>query len=167
MTKGWRLAACVRALGLAATLLLAPGCTLWDDWLPGDPFTPEQPKGEVTLTGEMNVDPITASSPGCSPGGTVFWGSVINSGDLDVTDVSIAITAFDAAGGALGTFSGKVFNGETEEIKDADGNVVAIVAGTSLEIRQSGAFNVCAPVPAGAVARTEYRTSFTIVEPEQ
>jgi hypothetical protein len=157
------MAGCARALGLAAGILLVSGCTKWDDWLPGSPFTPDQPEGAVTLTGKMNVDPITSSGPGCPPGGTVFWGTVMNTGDLDVTDVEITISAYDGAGGLLGTFRDDVYNGEVEEIELDDGTKVTVV-GTSLDVDQSGTFNVCAPVPSGGVARTEYQTSFVTVE---
>ena len=168
MTRLRRTSACAWALPLLAALLLAPGCTQWDDWLPGTPFTPDQPEGEVTLAGEMHIDPITVSGEGCAPGGTILWGLVRNTGDLDVTDVSISIDVFDGAGGFLGTYGGDVYNGEVETVELEDGSTIDIV-GTSLTADpdgngQSGSFNVCTPVPYGAAARTEYLTSFRIVE---
>lgn len=159
-----RTAACARALWLSAALLLSPGCTLYDEYAPGEPFTPTQPEGSVTLVGEINGAPIVAASDGCAPGGTVFWGLVSNTGDLDVTNVSISITVFGASGGSLGVWSGPVYNGEVETIETGPDSPPIDVAGTSLEVDTSGSFSVCTTVPYGSAARTEYRTSFTEVE---
>jgi hypothetical protein len=146
-----------------AALALTPGCTKWDDWLPGSPFTPAQPEAEGTLTGAMNAERIAESTTGCTPGGTVFWGQVTNTGDMDVTEVSIAIDVFNAAGVSLGTFGGTVFNGEVEtDVTDPDHPIV--IAGTSLVVDQSGTFTVCTPVPYGTAAHTEYQTRFIVVE---
>jgi hypothetical protein len=157
------LAALARPLLCAAALAVAPGCTAWDDWLPGTPFTPDQPEAAVTLTGEMHADRIAESTTGCTPGGTIFWGQVTNTGDLDVTEVVIAIGVFDAAGVSLGTFGGSVFNGEVET-DDTDPDNPIVIAGTSLVVDQSGTFTVCTPVPYGTAARTEYQTRFSVVE---
>jgi hypothetical protein len=158
-----RLAACALALGLAGALLAAPGCTLFDDWpeggLKGSPFTPDQPEAAVTLTGEMYSNRIVEAGDGCVPGGTFFWGQVTNTGDLDVTNVSISITVYDAAGNPFGSWSGQVFNGEVDEA-DPDNPL----AGNSLVVKQSGSFNVCTSVPFGSAASTGYRTSFTPIE---
>jgi len=149
-----------------AALVLASGCTALDDYLPGTPFTPDQPEAAVTLTGEMHADRISAPTTGCPPGGTVFWGQVTNTGDLNVTEVSIAIDVFDAASASLGTFGGSVFNGDVVT-DDTDPDNPIVVAGTSLEVDQAGTFTVCTPVPYGTAARTEYRTRFIVVEEEQ
>jgi uncharacterized protein (AIM24 family) len=163
-----RLAVHVRALGLAVALLALPGCTLFDFWpeggLEGQPFTPDQPEGEVTLSGVMNSDRIVVAREGCTPGNTFFWGQVTNTGDMDVTSVSISITVLDGAGRQLGTWSAPVYNGEVEEIKDADGNVITTVAGTFLAVDSSGTFTVCTSVPFGTAGGTEYHTSFVEVE---
>ena len=142
----WRIgAAAVRALGLAAALSVAPGCTYLDKYegFPGTPFTPDQPEAAVTVVGEIGIDTVEKASEGCIPGGTLFWGNARNTGDQDVNDVMIHINAFNAAGAALGTFSGSVFNG-------------------TVDVDQSGSFSVCSPLPAGSVARAEYRTSFVV-----
>lgn len=164
MNRKGRTAARWGALWLAAALLAAPGCTYFDDhWpsFPGTPFTPEQPEGKVTLT-TLQADTIGAASEGCSPGGTVFWGTVTNTGDMNVADVVITLTPFNAAGAALGSFSGLVYNGTIDDT-DPDNPVF----GTTLEVLQSGSFKVCASIPVGAVARTEYRTTFTIIDEVQ
>ena len=53
---------------LAASGILAQGCTAWS------PFTLDDPEGEVTVVGVINDDRVERSSEGCSVGGTLFWG---------------------------------------------------------------------------------------------
>ena len=154
-----------RALGLAAALLLAPGCTYLDKYegFPGTPFTTDQPEGEVTVVGQIEIGAIEKDSKGCVPGGTLFWGNARNTGDENVSDVMIHIEAFTAGGASLGTYAGNVFNG-TVDVDDTDPDNPLVRAHTSLEVDQSGTFSVCSPLPFGSVARTEYRTSFVIID---
>lgn len=153
----------VRAVVLAAALLLAPGCTYLDRFenVPGTPFTPDQPEAEVSVVGEIAIGAVEKDSEGCILGGTLFWGSARNTGDQDVNDVRIDIEAFNAAGALLGTFSGSVFNG-TVDVDDTDPAKPIIRAQTSLAIDQAGTFSVCSPLPFGSVDRAEYRTSFVV-----
>lgn len=145
----------------AALLAPAAGCTLFDDYLPGTPFTPDQPVAEVSLIGVINLDPVARNSDTCPPGGTVFWGSVRNTGDLDVDDVTIVLDVFGPTGAFLGTFSDKVYNGE---IVDAEDELHYDSASTSLFVEQSGAFSVCSPLRYGTAARAEYRTEFVVID---
>jgi hypothetical protein len=139
---------------LAAVVAFAPGCTLF-----GDTFRTEQPLAEVTVVGRINIDSATVDSLDCDPGNTLFWGTARNTGDLDLEDVFIEIDALNAANGVLGTYRGNVFNGEAPPPGEGE----AVVAGTSLTVDQSGTFQVCAPLSAGSVAGTAYRTDFIIV----
>ena len=160
----WRIgSAGVRALGLIGVLSLAPGCTYLDKYenLPGTPFTPDQPEAAVTVVGEIDIGPVEKASEGCIPGGTLFWGEARNTGDQNVNDVVIHIEAYSGAGAPLGTFSGHVFNG-TVDVDDTDPDNPVVRAQTSLDVDQSGTFSVCSPLPAGSVARAEYRTSFVV-----
>lgn len=146
---------------LVAALALAPGCTLFDEVLPGTPFTPDQPLAEVTVVGEINIDTATESSENCPAGRAVLWGVARNTGDLDVDEVIIEIDALGADNRVLGTFSGNVFN-NTVTTGNEEGAVP--VAGTSLSVDQSGNFSVCTGLSAGSIARTVYRTDFTIID---
>lgn len=150
-----------RALAaFAVAWLLLPGCTLFDDYLPGTPFTPTQPVAEVTVDGGIQTSLITApTGEGCVPGGTAFWGRARNTGDVDVVDVSITIEAFAGNESFLGSFSGSVFNGDV--VDNPDG---ADSYGTDLEVDQSGSFTICTTIPFGAVARTEYLTHFVVID---
>lgn len=145
---------------LAAVVALAPGCTLFSDT-----FLPEQPKAEVTVVGEINIDRATVSGPDCAAGRTLFWGIARNTGDLDVDDVFIEIDALDAGNGVLGSYRGNVFNGEVTPGTEGTETTAATaqISGTSLAVDQSGTFSVCAPLSPGAVAGTAYRTDFIIV----
>ena len=142
------------ALLLAAAVALAPGCTLF-----GDAFLPEQPQAEVTVVGEINIDRATVDSLDCSAGSTLFWGTARNSGDLDVDDVFIEIDALDSGNRVLGTYRANVFNGDVTAATEE----TVQVAGTSLAVGESGSFRVCAPLAAGSVAGTAYRTDFIVV----
>ena len=152
---------------LAVAVGLAPGCTLLDDILPGTPFTPDQPKAEVTVVGGINIDSITVSREGCSAGSTLFWGIARNTGDLDVDDVFIEIDALGANNGVLATYRVNVFNGEVSEVAAVpvtDPPAAPIqIAGTSLTVDQSGTFHACTTLPAGSVAGTAYRTDFIVI----
>jgi hypothetical protein len=150
-------------LPLLAVIGLAPGCTALDDYLPGTPFTPDQPAGEVTVVGAINADRIAQSNEACAAGGTLFWGTARNTGDLDVVDVFIVIDAFGPTGALLGTYRTNVFNGEVTAADTTEPGAFDI-ASTSLAVDQSGTFGVCAPLPHGSVARTEYRSDFIIIE---
>ncbi len=152
-------AATARALLVAVLLAALPACTLFDDYLPGSPFTLREPAGEVTVEGEVVPYPILTASEGCNPGGTVFTGRARNTGDVGVSDVSITLDVFDASGAVLGSFSGGIFNGTIAD--DPDG---FSTFGTDLEIDQLGAFSVCTPIPFGAAARTEHFTQFVVVD---
>ena len=147
---------------LAAILGLAPGCTLFDDYLPGTPFTPDQPAAEVTVQGGINSDRTAGGAESCTPGGTVFWGTARNTGDVDVDEVFITINAFDAAGNVLGSYRTNVFSGTITE-----GTAVGASASvsTSLLVDQSGVFEVCTSLPFGSVARTDYHTDFLVIQP--
>jgi hypothetical protein len=131
-----------RFLLLSAVVGLAQGCTALDDYLPGTPFTPDQPEGEVTVVGVINNDRVEESTDDCATGGTLLWGTARNTGDVDVDDVFIVIDAFGADGALLGTFRTNVFNGE---VVAADPEVPGSfdVASTSLGVDQSGTFSVC------------------------
>jgi hypothetical protein len=148
---------------LAAVVGLAQGCTALDDYLPGTPFTPDQPAGEVTVVGAINADRIELSTEDCAAGGTIFWGTARNTGDLDLNDVFIVIDAFGPSGALLGTYRTNVFNGEVTAADTTEPGAFDI-ASTSLAVDQSGTFDVCAPLPHGSVARTDYRTEFIVVE---
>jgi hypothetical protein len=163
VTRGQRLSSSCRASLLAVLVGCAPGCTLFDDILPGTPFTPDQPVAEVTVSGKINVDPTSASSEGCPAGGALFWGTARNTGDLDVDDVFIEIVALDANNAELGRFRTNVYNGEVSESPPPPAPPEPQVAGTSLAVDQSGSFSVCTRVPYGAVAATAYTTDYIVV----
>ena len=148
-----------RALLVAAALVAAPGCTALDDPF-GTSFTLRQPEPRVTLEGELHTDPITGGGAGCTPGGTVFWGSARNTGDVDVVDVSVTVEVFDGGGAVIGSFGASVFNGDV--VDDGNGNEAY---GTNLEIDQGGSFTVCTPVPFGAAARADLRFNFIVIDP--
>lgn len=147
-----------RGLLLAAAVCLAPGCTLFDDYMPGTPFTPDQPVKELSVVGEVNVDRSSGSRT-CPDGRAVFWGIVRNTGDVDVDGVSIVVDAYDAAGNRLGSFTGSVFNGTVEEE-----DLFSDTAGTNLEVDQSGSFSVCSTLGFGSVARAEGRADGFVIE---
>jgi len=149
---------------LSAVVGFAQGCTALDDYLPGTPFTPDQPAGEVTVVGAINNDRVEQNTEGCAVGGTMFWGTARNTGDVIVDDVFIVIDAFGPTGALLGSYRTNVFNGEilTEGDPTVPGSFDA--ASTYLVVDQSGTFSVCAGLPYGSVARTEYRTEFIFIE---
>ncbi len=150
-----------RALLLATILGFAPGCTLFDDYLPGTPFTPDQPVAEVTLEGEIAIDRASGISDGCSNGDAVLWGTVRNTGDLDVDEVFITVDVFDASDHLLGSYRVNVFNGEVTP--GTDENSVDSFS-TNLLVDQAGVFEICAPLASETVARTDYRTDFIIID---
>jgi hypothetical protein len=165
-----------RTILLAVALGFAPGCTALDDYLPGTPFTPDQPEGEVTVVGPINADRIEQSTEKCAGGGTLFWGTARNTGDLDLNDVFIVVDAYGPAGALLGSFRTEVFNGEVVEASDtaatgadaaATDATATDIASTSLDVDQSGTFDICTSLPYGSVARTEYHTGFTVVVLEE
>jgi len=156
-----RYSAFSRALLVAAVVGLAPGCTALDDILPGTPFTLDQPLAQVTVQGEINIDPITAESEGCSPGGTLLWGIAKNTGDRDLDDVFIEIDALSAGNAVLGSYRVNVFNGEVTTGAEED---AVQIAGTSLAVDQSGTFSVCTNLGYGSVAGTAYRTDFIVID---
>jgi hypothetical protein len=145
----------------AALLASAPACTLFDDYLPGTPFTPDQPEAEITLQDVIHVDPIRRSTESCPAGGTIIWGYVRNTGDLDVDELEIIIDVFGPSGALLASFRDHVFNGEVVA-GEGEGSIDA--ASTSLAVDQTGTFNICTPLPAALVFRTDYRTEFIIIE---
>lgn len=151
----------MQALFTVTLCALAPACTGLDDFLPGTPFTPDEPTAAVTLVDEIYADVVPSGSAVCDPGGTMLWGSVRNTGDLDVDEVFIEIDVFGPGGGFLGRYGGDVFNGETVSIGEEDPVEVAL---TNLAVDQTGYFQVCAGVSAGSISRTEYRTSFVVIE---
>jgi hypothetical protein len=142
---------------------LAQGCTALDDYLPGTPFTPDQPEGQVSVVGEINNDRVEENTDGCAVGGTLFWGTARNTGDLDLDDVFIEIEAFGPTGDLLGTYRANVFNGE---VVAADPEVPGAtdIASTNLVVDQSGTFSVCSPLSYGSVVTTKYRTGFVVIE---
>jgi hypothetical protein len=143
---------------LAAALLgLAPGCTLFDEVLPGTPFTPDQPEKKLTVVGAVNFDRSSHSSD-CGTGGTVFWGIVRNTGDLDVEDVYIIVDAYNASGTLLGSFRSSVYNGTVSE----SGNVET--ASTNLEVDASGVFEICTSLDPASVARADGRPDGSVIE---
>lgn len=147
----------LRVLLLAAASGLAPGCTLFDDYVSGTPFTLDQPVAAVALQGEIIVDRASGTEDGCPAGRTVLWGMVRNTGDIPVVDVSIDVDAFGPTGTYLGTFRNHVFNGEILDNTNPNG---FDSASTSLEVEQAGTFEICTSLTFGSVARTEYRTAF-------
>lgn len=151
----------MRALFSVTLCALAPACTGFDDFLPGTPFTLKQPKGAVTLVGEIHADAVPSGSAVCDPGSTMLWGSVRNTGDVDVDEVFIEIDVFGPGGAFLGRYGGDVFNGDTVSIGEENPVEVAL---TNLAVDQVGIFQVCAAVSAGSISRTEYRTSFVVIE---
>jgi hypothetical protein len=155
----------VPALLCAALCALAPACTGFDDYLPGTPFTPDQPTAAVTLVDGIYADVVPSDSVVCNPGSTMLWGTVKNTGDLDVDEVFIEIDVFGPGGAFLGTYGGDVFNGETTSPVGSEGAVE--VALTDLAVDQAGYFQVCAAVSAGSISRTDYRTSFVVIERSQ
>lgn len=156
----------LRVLLFAVAVGLAPGCTLFDDILPGTPFTPDQPKAEVAVVGQVNIDTITMSREGCSAGSVLFWGIAQNIGDLDVDDVIIEIDALGADGGVLDTYRGNVFNGDVTPATEASETAEATIqiSGTSLAVDQSGTFSVCTRLAAGSVTGTASRFDFIVIE---
>jgi hypothetical protein len=156
----------VRALLLAVLASPGAGCTYLDKWLPGTPFTPDQPIAEVTLDGEMHVDPASGFNEGCPSGGTVFWGTARNTGDIPVVDVSIFVNAYGPGNAFLGSFRTSVFSGEII-VEEGAPETAPESAATDLDIDESGTFEVCAPLPFGSVVRTEYRTEFIVIDVEE
>jgi hypothetical protein len=153
------------ALLLATACGFAPGCTLFDNVVPGLSFTPDQPKAEVTVVGEINIDRATASSTTCSAGTALLWGIARNTGDLDVDDIYIIIEALNSGGGVVGTYRTHVFNGTITEITPGTETTPAVSsAGTSLKVKESGSFAVCTGQPFEAVAATTYRTDFIVID---
>jgi hypothetical protein len=148
----------------AAAVALLPGCTLLDEVLPGTPFTPDQPRGEVTVVGKINVDGVTRGSADCATGRALLWGIARNTGDVDVDDVYIEIDALDGGGNVLGTYRTHVFNGTVTEVTGATPEDTVSLAGTSLLVDQTGSFSVCTNLGAGAVVGTRYRTDFILIE---
>lgn len=150
---------------LIVALALAPGCTLFDDLFEGTPFTPDQPVGEVTVVGKINIDSVTVSREGCSAGRVLLWGIARNTGDLDVEDVTIEIDALGANSVVLDTYRVSVFNGQvaaaTEESEDTEASPQT--AGTSLAVDESGTFHACTRLAPGSVVDTSYRTQFIVV----
>jgi len=144
---------------LAAVVGLAPGCTLF-----GDKFLPEQPQGEVTLQGMINVDSASGLTEECAAGAAMIWGTARNTGDVDVDDVFIEIRAYDANNGLLGTYRTNIFNGEITEVAGATEEDAVSIAGTSLAVDQSGTFSVCTNLSAGSVAKIAYRTDFIVID---
>ncbi len=145
----------------ATLVALAPGCTLFDEVLPGSPFTPEQPVAEVTVVGKINIDPVTEGREDCAVGRALLWGIARNTGDRDLEDVFIEIDALNAGGGVLASYRVNVFNGDVS-VGPEEGAVQ--VAGTSLAVDQSGAFSVCTNLSYGSVAGTAYRTDFIVID---
>jgi hypothetical protein len=137
----------------------APGCTLFDSVLPGSPFTPDQPKAEVTVDGDIHVDVSTGGD--CPAGRTLLWGTARNSGDVDVDDVYITIEALDGNRNVLGSSRVHVFNGVVSGGTTPEEPIQT--AGTSLTVDQAGTFAACSGVPAGAIAATSYRTDFLVI----
>jgi len=156
---------------LVAAVGLAPACTLLDEVFNGTPFTPDQPKAEVTVVGKINIDTVTVAQEGCSAGRVLLWGIARNTGDLDVDDVVIEIDALDADNRVLDTYRVNVFNGNvieataateaTETTPATEGT--AQVAGTSLAVDESGNFQVCTRLAPGSVGSTAYRTDFVVI----
>ncbi len=172
-------------MSLALVVVLAPGCTLLDEILPGTPFTPDQPVAEVTVVGKINIDRVSRTTEGCNAGNAMLWGTARNTGDMDVVDVFIEIDALDANNNVLGTFRVNVFNGKISEVLPPPVTTPTTpttppattppatteppeesvqIAGTSLAVDETGTFEVCAPLNAGSVAGTAYRTSFIVLE---
>ena len=133
-----------------------------DDVLPGTPFTPDQPLAQVTVVGEINISSASGAT-GCSAGRALLWGIARNTGDLDVNDVFIEITALDANNVALGTYRTNVFNGDLVTVTGATPEESTTVAGTFLAVDQAGSFEVCTNQAFGSVAATTYRTDFIVV----
>jgi len=152
---------------LAAVVGLGTGCTLFDEFLPGTPFTPDQPVAEVTVVGQINIDRATANQ-NCSVGSALLWGTARNTGDSDVDDVFIVIDALNSANVVLDTYRVNVFNGDLSEIATSSSSTTTTTvkpiptAGTSLAVDQSGTFEVCTRLPFGDVAGTAYRTDFIV-----
>lgn len=143
---------------LAAAVGLGAGCTLFDDYMPGTPFSLDQPVKELSVEGEINID-SAGGSGSCPAGRAVFWGTVRNTGDVEVEGVSIVIDAYNSAGALLGSFSGSVYNGTIETNDDE-----SITAETSLEVDQAGVFEVCSSLAFGSVARAEGRADGFVIE---
>ena len=102
-----------------------------------------EPEGELTVVGGIQM----ASASGI----TVFYGTVINTGDVEVEDIFISIQAFSAGGALLGTFRDVVSRWTTETGVD-----------NMLDVNESGSFIVPSNLPFGAVGRTEHFFDFTI-----
>jgi hypothetical protein len=172
VSQGRRFPRFSRTFLLAVAVGLAPGCTAFDEILPGTPFTPDQPEGKVTVVGPIYADRIEQSNENCAAGGTLLWGTARNTGDSDLNDVFIVVEAYDPSGALLGSYRTAVFNGEVVEAADTTGAAATDAAATttasnSLAVDESGSFSICTPLPYGSVARTEYRTGFTIVVLEE
>ncbi len=169
MIRGYRSSRLTGVTLIAAVLGFAPGCTLFDDILPGTPFTPDQPVAEVTVVGKINIDRASGLETGCSAGRALFWGIARNTGDLDVDSVFIEIDALDANQRVIDTYRVNVFNGEITEITTTTTTTTTTteepiqIAGTSLAVDESGTFSVCTRLGFGSVAGTAYRTDFIVI----
>lgn len=182
MIRGQRYSRAFLVLLLVVVAGLAPACTLFDEILPGTPFTTDQPVGEVTVVGRINIDrvsrstednPTTEANESCSAGSAMLWGTARNTGDVDVDDVYIEIDALDANNSVLATYRVHVFNGEIGQVTAPTGTTTTTTttttvdpvetAGTSLAVEEAGTFEVCTQLSVGSVAGTAYRTSFIIL----
>jgi hypothetical protein len=123
---------------LVIALSLAAGCTT------NDSFTFPDPLAEVTLLRELYSRNVN--------GVTMYWGTVKNTGDVDVENVSMVIDVFGVGGALLGRFRGIVSQSVEEE---------AVV--DDLAIDEIGSFLIITSVPFGTESRVEHHTEFTLI----
>lgn len=159
MRRQFPLTSIGRAAVALALALALPACTLFDDYLPGTPFTLDQPEAAVFMI-SLSADRIAETTGNCVEGGTVLSGSVRNFGSFLVEDVYIVIDVFGAAGVFLGSFRDHVYNG-TLVVGEDD---APDRPGTSLDSGEAGYFLICTPVPFGSAESVEYRTEYVVVE---
>ncbi len=144
------------ALGLTLLTLLAMAVCACD--IAGLYFDDPAPDLVVEL-----IERIPAS------GGTYYYGTVRNSGDITAENIYIIITPRDAGGASLGTYRTPVSVGYEPEVVDSAGTVTtAATVLNILEPGETGGFNVVVPVALGSIASEEISFDFTLpVEEEE
>lgn len=137
-----------RLFFIALCGVLLPACTASKE------FELDEPAGEVTLDGRLNADP--------SGGYTMYWGTVRNTGDVDVEDVEFVVDVYGAGDAYLGRFRGLVSTGVADE-----GPISTLKAGEAgPSTGGTGGFTITTTVPWGSATRAEGHAEFTVVVPE-
>jgi len=138
----------VRILGVALLVAVAlAGCTYG-----GRGF--DDPKGEMSVIGEPYE--------GCTAGRTYLFGNARNTGDLVLSNIAAFADIFDGGGSFLGRFEAPVSGGAETIPVEGDELITEIdIIIDTLNVNQSGTFNIKTTVGCGRMARAEYTFTFT------